>query len=265
VTLSGGAADDARRSLDEVGYAILRNVVSKGRLSELADSLCRQYEGALASNELFRGGGRISGHLNCFPGEQARFVYDEVATYGVIDLIGSIANEEARSMRVTGNFNLPKSVAQHYHIDGFYTDNFLICNIALVDTDVTNGAIDVLPGTHKRFYKFWDYALHREYRRSTRLPLGRGDVLVRRSTLWHRGMPNRSSVPRPMMALTFGEKSAPAGDPFLTNDGRMFFYPNWYNTSRLGRIRERVFAAAPLSYSAYRFVRSLYGNKGYAP
>ena len=54
------------------------------------------------------------------------------------------------------------------------------------------------------------------------------------------------------------------GDPFVVNDGKMFFYPNWFNTSRLGQLRERVFVAAPLSYSAYRFATSLRGNKGYS-
>ena len=57
------------------------------------------------------------------------------------------------------NFNLPGSVAQHYHMDGLYPEEFLICNIAVVDTDLVNGAIDVLPGTNREFYKFWRYAL----------------------------------------------------------------------------------------------------------
>jgi len=32
----------------------------------------------------------------------------------------------------------------------------------------------------------------------------------------------------------------------------------------VGQLRERTFVAAPITYSAYRFVRSLVGNKGYA-
>ena len=44
--------------------------------------------------------------------------------------------------------------------------------------------------------------------------------------------------------------SAPQSDPF---DGDITFYPNWYSTTRLGVLRERVFVAAPVSYSAYRF------------
>ena len=143
---------------------------------------------------------------------------------------------------------------------------FLICNIAVVDTDTVNGAIDVLPGTNREFYKFWRYALERKYKLTTRVPLAQGDVVVRKSTLWHRGMPNRSATPRPMMAITFGEmeKDELEADPFMVNDGKVVFYPNWYKTSRLGQLRERIFVAAPITYSAWRFARSLYGNKGYA-
>jgi hypothetical protein len=152
-------------------------------------------------------------------------------------------------------------VAQHYHIDGLYTDDFIICNVAVVDTTLVNGAIDVLPGTNCEFLPFWKYAVHRTYRRSTRLEMSQGDVLIRKSNLWHRGMPNNSDAPRPMMSVTFGEQSAPQADPF---DGEITFYPNWYSTGRLGVLRERVFVAAPVSYSAYRFVKSLHGNKGYS-
>ena len=49
----------------------------------------------------------------------------------------------------------------------------------------------------------------------------------------------------------------------MINDGEIEFYPNWFNTSRLGQLREQTFVRAPITYSAYRFVTSLYGNKGY--
>ncbi len=160
------------------------------------------------------------------------------------------------------NLNLPGSVAQHYHADGLYAEEFLICNVAVVDTDEHNGALDVLPGTHQRYYEFWRYALERKYRLSTRLPMRCGDVVVRRSTLWHRGAPNRSREVRPMMGITFGEPCAAGHDPFAVNGGAMSIYPNWFPPSRLGRARERVFVAAPITLSCYRFARSLKSTKG---
>ena len=136
--------------------------------------------------------------------------------------------------------------------------------MAVVDTDTVNGALDVLPGTHSRHYKFWRYAVERKYRLSTRVVMRRGDAVLRRSTLWHRGMPNRSSEPRPMMAVTFGEACALDGDPFADNGGVPFFFPNWFSTSRFGQLREQLYTKVPLSYSTYRFIRSLHGTKGYS-
>ena len=259
--------DDIQGLLNQLetdGFAVLRDVVSKERLEQFRTELLRDYLAFSMSGKKFDGGGTVTGHLNCFPGERARFIYDEIREYGIVELAATRDPEAALRPRATLNFNLPGSVAQHYHMDGLYTEAFLICNVAVVDTDLENGAIDVLPGTNREFYKFWRYALERKYRLSTRVPLSQGDVILRLSTTWHRGMPNASDQPRPMAAITFGEAGAPSCDPYAENDGQVVFYPNWFRTDRLGQLRERTYKALPITYSAYRFMRSLVGNKGYS-
>ena len=76
-------------------------------------------------------------------------------------------------------------------------------------------------------------------------------------------MPNRTSVARPMLALTWEDGGSNNPDPFSAEGGKIAFRPNWFRPTRMGRIRERMFVKVPLSYSAYRFVSSLYGSKGY--
>jgi hypothetical protein len=255
---------DLKQAIDDEGFVVVRGVVPKDRLAELAAQLADEYERARSSGELFKGGGTLSGHLNCFPGARSRFVHDAISERGIVDVARAIASAKVDAIRVTLNYNLPGSKAQFYHTDDLFTEAFLICNIAVVDTDLSNGAIDVLPRTHKQFYRFWQYAVKRKYRLSTRVCLEQGDVLLRMSTLWHRGMPNETSVPRPMMSITFGEKSAPAGDAFAMNDGNITYYPNWFKTSKLGRMRERTFVSMPWTYSTYRFTRSLFSDRGYS-
>jgi hypothetical protein len=258
--LSEEYLQELRRNLDDRGYFVMSDVVSKERLAEFDVQIVDAYRQAAK----FRGGGSISGHLNCFPGKDARFIYDEIELRGIGDAIRALRVGLPSDVRPTLNFNLPGSSAQHYHMDGVYTEEYIICNIAVVDTNLGNGAIDLLPSTNREFYPFWRYAVKRKYRLTTRVPMRQGDVLLRKSTLWHRGMPNTSQVPRPMMSLTFGEKCAPDGDPFQTNDGKMMFYPNWYGTSQLGAVRERIEVAAPITRSTVRFARSLVGNRGYS-
>ena len=250
-----------QQELDGQGYAVLRNVVPRQPLTEFACTVAEEF----AKAPKFKGGGTVTGHLNCFPGRSARFAWNELIESGVVDTVHAIRAGRPNQMRVTMNFNMPGSVAQHYHMDGAYLDDFLICNLAVVDTTLENGAIDLLAGTNREFMPFWKYALTRQYKKTVRIQMQAGDVLLRKSNLWHRGMPNHSKVARPLLSFTFGEKSAPEGDPFEVNNGDFEFYPNWYNTSRAGRVRERTFKVFPLSYSAYRFAGSLRNSKrGYA-
>jgi ectoine hydroxylase-related dioxygenase (phytanoyl-CoA dioxygenase family) len=250
-----------QHDVDAQGFAVLRNVVSRPPLTDFAQTVAEEFEKA----PKFKGGGMVTGHLNCFPGRSACFAWDELNTSGVVDVVHAIRAGRPNQMRVTMNFNLPGSVAQHYHMDGAYLDDFLICNVAVVDTTLGNGAIDLLPGTNREFMPFWKYALSRQHKKTTRIEMQAGDVLLRMSNLWHRGMPNNSKVARPLLSFTFGEKGAPEGDPFEVNNGDFEFYTNWYTTSRAGRLRERTFKVFPLSYSAYRFAGSLRNSqRGYA-
>jgi ectoine hydroxylase-related dioxygenase (phytanoyl-CoA dioxygenase family) len=220
---------------------------------------------ARATKGLFDGGGTLAGHLNCSPGQAARFIYDALVDQGIIDVIKAIDDEVVRLPNVGCNYNLPGSVVQHWHMDRPYTKAFMIANVAVVDTTLENGAMEVVPGSHRRFYPYYQFVLERAALRlpSRRVPLRQGDVLVRVSSLWHRGMPNRTAAARPMVAFTWEDGGSPQADPFQTEGGKITFRPNWYRPTPLGRLRERTYVAAPLTYEAYRFARSLVGSKGY--
>jgi hypothetical protein len=262
--LTASDREALQRQYADDGYVVLPGVLGRERLSALCADISSAHEQQKRAGKLMNGGGGFSGHLNCFPGGQSRFVYQALESLGVLELVKSITPLAFKQPSVRCNFNMPKSVTQHYHIDGVYLDRFTILNVAVMDTDLVNGAIDIIPGTHKRFFPYWRFAVERPYRFAKRIPMQTGDVLIRTSTLWHRGMPNRSPRPRPMLAFTFGDKyERILDDPFVDNDGKIAFYQNWFRPTRLGRLRERTFVAAPITYAAYRFVSSLYSNKGY--
>lgn len=254
---------DLKNGFADAGYLVIPNVVPQDKLATLHNSIVNSFETAKQSGVLFSGGGLMSGHLNCFPGEESRFVYEALQQRGVIDLIKQIEPEAIRMPNVGCNFNLPHSVTQHYHADRDFTKAFIIANVAVVDTGIENGAIELIPGSHKKFFKYWRFALEKPKLNCIRVPMKRGDVLVRTSNVWHRGMPNLTSVARPMLALTWEDGGSTHEDPFAVEEGQIRFRPNWFKPTKLGRLRERTFVTIPISYSAYRFITSLYGNKGY--
>ena len=259
--LSSRDIAELRRGLDEDGYAVLRGVVSKDRVAEFNDAILAEYERA----EKFDGGGSYSGHLNCFPGEQSRFFYDEIAASGLVDEIHALRPSSTNAVRATLNFNLPKQRGPalphrrpvHRGVRDLQRRRCRHRSRQRRDrrspwhTSAVHQVLAVRAAAHV----------------SLDHPPAAADAATCSSASPLCGIAacrTRATTPRAMMSLTFGESCAPEGDPFLVHDGKMFFYPNWFNTSRLGRLRERVFVAAPLTYSAYRFVKSLRGNKGYS-
>ena len=262
--LTEAEAAELLATIEREGYVVIPGVIPPEQfdcLDEVVSQVAAEYQRVVTAGELFRSGGTISGHLNCHPGVESKRVYDILREQGVLEIVRLHDPAVIDQVRVTMNFNLPHSHDQHFHSDGLYVENFLAINIALVDVTLDNGPTDVIPKSHLQFHKFWEYARPPDVRQAVPVCMKKGDVLVRFSTMWHRGTANKSDLVRPMMSLTFGEKSAPASNAF---DSEILFLPNWYGTTRADEVRERVFVGLPFVYSTVRFGRSLVGNKGYA-
>ena len=255
--LTESEIENFKRQFATDGYFIVRNVVSREGLAELNKALTQEFDTASKSGALFSGGGLVSGHLNFSPGARGRFAYDAMEEAGIIDLIKQLDPHVVRLPRVGGNFNLPGSHTQHAHTDRGYARDFMIVNVAVVDTDIHNGAMEVIPGTHDRLYKFTEIVLGRHLQKGVRMLVNQGDVLVRNSNLWHRGMTNKSSSPRPQLSFTWEDGGSNDADPFGIEGGKIRFLPNWFKPTPLGRLREQLFVKVPFTYSALRFARSI--------
>src|SRR5215475_10477861 len=238
------------------GYVTLPNVVPKLRLAALTKELRGEFHRVRTSGELFSGGGTISGHLNCFPGAQSRFVYDELEQHGVFDLVRKLSPSTTCMPNVGCNLNLPNSSAQNPHADGYAASPFLIVNVAPIDTDLGNGAMEATPGTHLRDYKYWQYVL--SGKPAIRVPASAGDVIIRSSMLWHRGMPNKTGAIRPMLAFTWENGGSDIADPYIAHGGKITLLTNRYTQDLSGRLRERAFSSLPALGSGYLFMRSLF-------
>lgn len=161
----------------------------------------------------------------------------------------------------TGHINLPGSPRQPVHTDwGQLWPNLetahpayaLIIDVPLVDVSRLNGSTELWPGTHldttmsisednKRVPRE-AVAQRRKVARPVQPRIRRGGVLIRDIRLWHRGMPNRTGSPRPMITMMHFRKGFGISWPMpFPKEAEAFFAG--------GELRANAdFVAGPVNY-----------------
>ena len=215
----------AAAALDSDGCVILRAAVSPQPLIALARRMDRDTHDLLRYCLTIGGNPRETGHLQQGPPPFRDYVFADVVMNPAVNAVAAtVFGAEPRLTFYNGNTNCPGSVHQRLHMDGRHATapgepiaptSSLVVDIPPVATHAGNGAIELWPGSH-RVGVYGDSRVapaQEEARRCERAPISPhteiGDVLIRDTRLWHRGVPNRSARPRHMIALIL---SRPNGD-----------------------------------------------------
>lgn len=210
-------------------------------------------------------GGQKFGHLNATIGNQANLLLDQITENGLFEKIESEYNIDLKDYFLTCacNINLPGSKKQHIHRDTNFDDSKIIINIPLVEVNEDNGSIEVYQGSNEKALSFLDFVLNKRKYTRMRINTHLGDVFVRDSNLFHRGMSNSSSIPRSMVAITLSRKDSalPGEIDAVFGGGKIEFMNNWFENNLFGRISESVYMYFPLVRSLKRVIASLLKEK----
>jgi len=148
----------------------------------------------------------------------------------VIAVTKEILGAGLRSGFYSGNTAIPSETRQPVHADeGQLWPNLnvappahaLVVNVPLVDMGPENGSTEMWPGTHVDTtvsIQSGDIVLPEakiEARRAVHPPLQpvvkAGSIVIRDIRMWHAGMPNRTTQPRPMIAMIHAVSWWPTG------------------------------------------------------
>lgn len=240
----------------EQGYVVLRGALPAELCSNIGAAIVAEYQRLCDAGWRFTSSGWLAGHLNLTLGPAGGEILAALEAAEVPRLIERICEEPMALGQVAGNLNLPGSSYQDFHIDGNFTERTMIANVCLVETIVGNGATALVPASHASAMSFWRFNSEHWARSEVRPALSPGDVLLRPSTLWHRGTPNRSAVPRPMAAFVWG--AAQAVDPAAAESELsrpLTIYGNKYY-GRWRRLKEFTAVRLPWLDHAVRLGRS---------
>jgi hypothetical protein len=98
-------------------------------------------------------------------------------------------------------------------VDAHHRAQRMIYNIPLVDFTWANGAMEIIPGSHRLSRSFLGAASFVEIPNiySVPLRLQRGDAVFRDGNALHRGTPNLTDHPRPMLDQTYKKLNEQGG------------------------------------------------------
>jgi hypothetical protein len=201
----------AVQAMDEDGVVALRQALDVGPVDALAARMLadlERYEAEYAIDNNFQGIRPPPFHPFLFP----EIVFNEPA----ITISRAILGAGATLTSYGANTAFVGAQTQQVHADtvppqpGPYQPcTLLVVNIPLVDMTEANGATIYWPGTHRdlRLHsgnRFPTEAMIAEWqakRPAERVFAQRGDLVLRDLRVWHGGMPNRTNIHRPMLAL----------------------------------------------------------------
>jgi hypothetical protein len=209
----------ATEALLRDGIVVLADVVSQESILGLRERMLRDAD--LLVNRPDAPFNWTKGNIQQDPPPFPPYLYRDVLVNDlVIAVTRSILGSGVKNGFYSGNTAMPSENRQPVHADEGQLwpnlkhvppPNSLVVNIPLVDMGPENGSTEVWPGTHLDptvTISSGDIEVpldHLEAQRAACPPLQpevkAGSVVIRDIRLWHAGMPNRTSTPRPMIAM----------------------------------------------------------------
>jgi Phytanoyl-CoA dioxygenase (PhyH) len=247
------AAAAARADYERDGYLLLPGAIPTDVCANLASAIVEQYLTLKSAGNLPDEPGVAAGNLNFMAGAEGLPLSAALEAAGIPQLVEQLAGVQLSAGGITGNLNLPGSRPQELHTDSRRDNMFMIANVMLVDCGPENGALELVEASHAGPLAYWQLRRQPWQGRARQISARQGDVLIRPSTLWHRGTTNPSAKPRPMAAQIFTPEAV--RDP-NAHSGPVRFRGNRYY-GRFARVKEALAMHFPVLDDRLRRVRSM--------
>ena len=199
------------------GYLIIEDAIDPSHVEILRDVMLSDVNKVLGRADAPFNFNK--GNIQQAPPPYAPYLFDDILFNDtVIDIAQQILGEHIKNSFYSGNTALPGEHRQPIHTDvphpvagGPYTPtSIIVVNIPVVDMHPGNGSIQLWPTTHRDTTYGGDtdgiiQPVDLERFRTSNPPfqptVKAGTILMRDMRLWHAGMPNHTSEPRPMIAM----------------------------------------------------------------
>jgi hypothetical protein len=225
---------------DKNGYVVLDTNLSD---DSLFDNLINEIESCLSeevkNSNINKLGGYIMGNFGINQGPFGPKLYSIVFKKEFISYFENLISKKLDLFDINfgGNLVLPKKGAQHFHTDGNFEDEMYLVSIATEDITSVNGPTELCIGSHIKPMSLDEFIFSKKNKK--KLMIKKGQILIRKHSVWHRGTTNCSNKPRLLLSFIMIPKMRKVKlEPF---SDKFKILPNFFKSNLSGRLHEIIY------------------------
>ena len=149
---------------------------------------------------------------------------------------------------------MPKKGNQLFHTDGNYEQEMYLISIATEEITSANGPTEVCIGTHLKSMSFDEFLFSKKNKK--KLTMKKGQILIRKHNLWHRGTRNFTNKPRLLLSFVMIPKTRKVNlEPFSE---KLKILPNFFKSNFKGRIHETIYTKFSFLITIMKLLSSIF-------
>ena len=246
-----------KEQFDKNGYVIIHSeLASNNKFLEICSNIYISLDEILKTTNLKKFRGYIMGNLNVYPGKYGDELLELIKEKKILSLIENILGKNINEMKLNygGNLCLSNKGEQHFHTDGTFSKEMYLVSIATEQITEENGPTEICIGTHKKNFKYWQFVFCKKKKK--KILLNKGDIIIRKHCLWHRGTKNKTKKNRLLLSFVIFPKNAEYQiKPPETS--KISISSNFFKEDKIGLMQEFIYSKIKFLHFTLRFLKSI--------
>ena len=230
-----------KNTFDKDGYVLLDTSLTN---DFVFDNLINEIEACVLEEvkdpSIKKLGGYIMGNFGINQGPFGSKLYSLVFQNEFINYFEKLTSKKLDLFDINygGNLTLPKKGIQQFHTDGTHLQEMYLVSIATEDITSENGPTEVCVGSHLKPMTYDEFFFSKKNKK--KLMMKKGQILIRKHSLWHRGTKNFSNKPRLLLSFVMIPKTRNVKLELKSDKFKIL--ANFFRNDFTGRIHETIYA-----------------------
>jgi hypothetical protein len=244
-----------RNNFEKNGYLHFPSFLKNEDFFNLSDELKVKITKKLEEIDLKKIGGYKVGNLGLYAGNYAVKLWNLLLKENLEKKVLEIFDKPLSdfTIRISGNINFPNKGDQYFHTDGSFDQKMYLISLATEDIREESGPTEIVLNTSYKL-PYWKFVFKKKEKK--KLILSKGDLVIRKHALWHRGTKNLSDKPRFLISFLLFDKTSKYKSNFEDNLDIQIFNI-FFTSDPIGRFKEEIYIKLPFLFQFYRFIKSI--------